>query len=407
MSGLLDAVLKKLIKNGRLEVIFPDKRRRIYGDMNAKDAAAMEILTADTYAHLLVNPSLAFGEGYMNETIKPINCSIYDVLNVILQNDLAAGHFGEKIVSVLRFGKRFWSQLNGLKTSRKNVAHHYDLSGALYSLFLDEDRQYSCAYFLTGNETLEEAQLAKKRHIASKLNLDRPGLNILDIGCGWGGMALFLAKEFDANVTGITLSQEQLQVAKKRAQEEGLEDKVRFELRDYRLVNKQYDRIVSVGMFEHVGVNFYDQFFQDIKRILKPDGVMLLHSIGRSDGPGSTNAWINKYIFPGGYSPSLSEAFAAIEKSGLWVTDCEILRLHYAKTLKLWRARVEAQKQAIIEMYDERFYRMFDFYLSSCELSFYYHNHMNFQLQISPTIDSLPITRDYMFQTEQELSIEH
>ncbi|CAI3924258.1 Cyclopropane fatty-acyl-phospholipid synthase and related methyltransferases (Cfa) (PDB:5Z9O) [Commensalibacter communis] len=407
MSGLLDAVLKKLIKNGRLEVIFPDKRRRIYGDMNAKDAAAMEILTADTYAHLLVNPSLAFGEGYMNETIKPINCSIYDVLNVILQNDLAAGHFGEKIVSVLRFGKRFWSQLNGLKTSRKNVAHHYDLSGALYSLFLDEDRQYSCAYFLTGNETLEEAQLAKKRHIASKLNLDRPGLNILDIGCGWGGMALFLAKEFDANVTGITLSQEQLQVAKKRAKEEGLEDKVRFELRDYRLVNKQYDRIVSVGMFEHVGVNFYDQFFQDIKRILKPDGVMLLHSIGRSDGPGSTNAWINKYIFPGGYSPSLSEAFAAIEKSGLWVTDCEILRLHYAKTLKLWRARVEAQKQAIIEMYDERFYRMFDFYLSSCELSFYYHNHMNFQLQISPTIDSLPITRDYMFQTEQELSIEH
>ncbi|CAI3926717.1 Cyclopropane fatty-acyl-phospholipid synthase and related methyltransferases (Cfa) (PDB:5Z9O) [Commensalibacter communis] len=407
MSGLLDAVLKKLIKNGRLEVVFPDKRRRIYGDMNAKDAAAMEILTADTYAHLLVNPSLAFGEGYMNETIKPINCSIYDVLNVILQNDLAAGHFGEKIVSVLRFGKRFWSQLNGLKTSRKNVAHHYDLSGALYSLFLDEDRQYSCAYFLTGNETLEEAQLAKKRHIASKLNLDRPGLNILDIGCGWGGMALFLAKEFDANVTGITLSQEQLQVAKKRAQEEGVEDKVRFELRDYRLVNKQYDRIVSVGMFEHVGVNFYDHFFQDIKRILKPDGVMLLHSIGRSDGPGSTNAWINKYIFPGGYSPSLSEAFAAIEKSGLWVTDCEILRLHYAKTLKLWRARVEAQKQAIIEMYDERFYRMFDFYLSSCELSFYYHNHMNFQLQISPTIDSLPITRDYMFQTEQKLSIEH
>ncbi|MDI2112372.1 class I SAM-dependent methyltransferase [Commensalibacter nepenthis] len=404
MSGLLDSILKKLIKKGRLEVIFPDKRRRIYGDMNAKDVAAMEILTADTYRHLLINPSLAFGEGYMNETIKPINCSIYDVLNIILQNDLAAGHFGEKIVSALRFGKRFWSQLNGLKTSRKNVAHHYDLNGALYNLFLDKDQQYSCAYFPTGSETLEEAQLAKKRHIASKLKLDRSGLYILDIGCGWGGMALSLAKEFDANVTGITLSQEQLHVATKRAKEEGLEHRVHFELRDYRLVKEKYDRIVSVGMFEHVGVNYYDQFFQDIKKILKSDGVMLLHSIGRSDGPGSTNAWINKYIFPGGYSPSLSEAFAAVEKSGLWVTDCEILRLHYAKTLKLWRERVEAQKKIIIKMYDERFYRMFDFYLSSCELSFYYHNHMNFQLQISPTIDNLPITRDYMFQAEKELS---
>lgn len=403
MSGLLDAILKKLIKNGRLEVVFPDKKRKIYGDKNAKDVASMEILTFEIYARLLINPGLAFGEGYMDETIKPINCSIYDVLNVILQNDLAAGHFGEKIVSVLRFGKRFWSQFNGLKTSQKNVAHHYDLNGALYSLFLDEDRQYSCAYFRKEDEALDDAQLAKKRHIAAKLKLDKPDLNILDIGCGWGGMALFLAKEFDANVTGVTLSQEQLQVAQSRAKKEGLEHKVHFELRDYRRIHQQFDRIVSVGMFEHVGVNFYAQFFKDVHKILKSDGVMVLHSIGRSDGPGSTNAWINKYIFPGGYSPSLSEVFAAVEKSGLWVTDCEILRLHYAKTLKLWRARVEAQKDTIIQMYDDRFYRMFDFYLSSCELSFYYHNHMNFQLQLSPSIDALPITRDYMFQAEDKL----
>lgn len=403
MSGLLDGILKKLIKNGRLEVIFPDKKRKIYGDKNAKDVAAMEILTFEIYARLLINPGLAFGEGYMDGTIKPINCSIYDVLNVILQNNLAEGHFGEKIVSVLRFGKRFWSQLNGLKASQKNVAHHYDLNGALYSLFLDEDRQYSCAYFRTGDETLDEAQLAKKRHIAAKLKLDKPGLNILDIGCGWGGMALFLAKEFDANVTGVTLSQEQLHVAQSRAKKEGLEHKVHFELRDYRRIHQQFDRIVSVGMFEHVGVNFYAEFFKDVHKILKSDGVMVLHSIGRSDGPGSTNPWINKYIFPGGYSPSLSEVFAAVEKSGLWVTDCEVLRLHYAKTLRLWRARVEAQKDTIIQMYDERFYKMFEFYLSSCELSFYYHDHMNFQLQLSPRIDALPITRDYMFQVEDKL----
>lgn len=403
MSGLLNTVFKKLIKNGRLEVVFPDKKRMVYGDRNAKDTAAVEILTSETCMRLLVNPGLAFGEGYMDETIKPINCSIYDVLNVILQNDLAEGHYVEKIVSVLRFGKRFWSQLNSLKTSRKNVAHHYDLSGALYSLFLDEDRQYSCAYFRTGNEALDEAQLAKKQHIAAKLKLDQPGLEVLDIGCGWGGMALFLAKEFDVNVTGITLSQEQLQVAKERAKKAGLEHKVRFELRDYRLVNKKFDRIVSVGMFEHVGINYYDEFFKDIKKILKPDGVMLLHSIGRSDGPGSTNPWINKYIFPGGYSPALSEVFVSVEKSGLWVTDCEILRLHYAKTLRLWHAGVKAEKEKIIQMYDERFYRMFDFYLSASELSFYYHNHMNFQLQISPSIDALPITRDYMFEVENRI----
>ncbi|MDI2090627.1 class I SAM-dependent methyltransferase [Commensalibacter oyaizuii] len=402
MFGMLDAILKKLIKKGRLEVIFPNKTRRVYGDINAQDFATVEFATVEIYMRLLTNPGLAFGEGYMDESIRPIDCSIYQVLKVILQNDLQQDHVGEKIAFVLRFAKRSWSQLNVMQRSRKNVAHHYDLNSALYDLFLDKDRQYSCAYFNNGNEDLDEAQEAKKHHIASKLLLNKPGLSVLDIGCGWGGMALFLAKRYGANVTGITLSQEQLQIAKTRAKEEGLEDKVQFKLMDYRLVKTQYDRIVSVGMFEHVGVHFYADFFKEIKKILKSDGVMLLHSIGRSDGPGSTNAWINKYIFPGGYSPSLSETFGAIEKSGLWVTDCEILRLHYAKTLRLWRERVEQKKDEIIKMYDARFYRMFEFYLSSCELSFYYHNHMNFQLQISPSLNALPITRDYMMQAEIE-----
>ena len=315
-----------------------------------------------------------------------------------MSNDLSHDHIGEKIASIWRYSKRFWSQLNRIQQSQKNVAHHYDLRKNLYELFLDQDLQYSCAYFKNGNENLAEAQKAKKIHIANKLLLNKPNLKILDIGCGWGGMALFLAREYDVEVTGITLSQEQLQVARNRAKEEKLQDKVQFYLTDYRLVKGSFDRIVSIGMFEHVGIHYYTDFFKEIKNILMPDGVMLLHSIGRSDGPGSTNAWINKYIFPGGYSPSLSETFAAIEKNGLWVTDCEILRLHYAKTIHFWLGNFKNHQQDIIAMYDEKFYRMFEFYLSAAELSFYYHNHMNFQLQISPSLTAVPLTRNYMFE---------
>ncbi|CAK7192035.1 Cyclopropane-fatty-acyl-phospholipid synthase [Commensalibacter sp. Nvir] len=404
MFGLLDNILKHLIKKGQLEVVFPDYKRRIYGDFSSKDKAGFQLLTHKICFRLIVNPGLAFGEGYMSGEIKTIDCSIYEVLKVFLQNDLQHDHIGEKFASLIRFGKRSWSQLNRVHQARKNVAHHYDLKNSLYQLFLGQDKQYSCAYFNRDTQSLDEAQEAKKRHIASKLYLNKTELTILDIGCGWGGMALYLAKNFDARVTGITLSKEQLQVAQERAVAEGLQDKVHFELQDYRLINSKYDRIVSVGMFEHVGVRFYNEFFRDIKKLLKEDGVMLLHSIGRSDGPGSTNAWINKYIFPGGYSPALSEVFPAIEKSGLYVTDCEILRLHYAKTLQLWREAIEKQKDKIIKMYDERFYRMFEFYLSGCELTFYYQNCINFQIQLSSKLDILPITRDYMYQAEHDFS---
>jgi cyclopropane-fatty-acyl-phospholipid synthase len=273
----------------------------------------------------------------------------------------------------------------------------------LYSLFLDRDRQYSCAYFPRGDETLEEAQTAKKRHIAAKLMLDRPGLTVLDIGSGWGGMALSLARDYGARVTGITLSEEQLREARARAAAEGLQDRVNFELLDYRAMTQKFDRIVSVGMFEHVGVPNYPAYFATIKNCLKPEGVALLHSIGRFEGAAATNPWIAKYIFPGGYSPALSEVLGPLEKSGLLMTDIEILRLHYAKTIAHWRRRFAANRDAIAALYDERFCRMFEFYLAGSELAFRLNGHMNFQIQLAHSVASVPLTRDYMGEAERHL----
>jgi cyclopropane-fatty-acyl-phospholipid synthase len=291
-------------------------------------------------------------------------------------------------------------QFNPATRSRSNVAHHYDLNGRLYSLFLDRDRQYSCAYFPRGDETLEEAQAAKKRHIAAKLCLDRPDLSVLDIGCGWGGMALTLARDYGARVTGITLSTEQLAEARHRAAAEGLEDRVSFELLDYRAMDRRFDRIVSVGMFEHVGVPYYRAFCETVARCLAPDGVALLHAIGRSDGPGSTNPWIAKYIFPGGYCPALSEVLPPIENTGLVTTDIEILRLHYAETLRHWRWRFAANRDAIASLYDERFCRMWEFYLAGAELSFRREGGMVFQIQLAHDQRAVPLTRDYIAAAE-------
>jgi len=281
------------------------------------------------------------------------------------------------------------------------VAHHYDLNGRLYSLFLDRDRQYSCAYFPTGTETLEEAQAAKKRLIAAKLCLDRPGLEVLDIGSGWGGLALTLARDFGARVTGITLSTEQLGEARARARAEGLSDRVRFELMDYRAMDRQFDRIVSVGMFEHVGVPHYDAFFHVVDRCLAPDGVALLHAIGRQGPPQATNPWIVKYIFPGGYCPALSEVLPAIERARLMTTDIEVLRLHYAETLRHWRRRFAASRDSIAALYDERFCRMFEFYLCGSELAFRREGLMIFQIQLSRALNTVPLTRDYIATAEQ------
>jgi cyclopropane-fatty-acyl-phospholipid synthase len=400
MNNILSGALHK----GTFTVVWPDDSGTTYGDGNRPEAA-VKIRDARTLLRLIWNPALTVGEAYMDEGLVPLNGTIHDVLSVLLLNIGKAWND----VPVLRwnmwFGrvKRPFIQANNAIRARRNVAHHYDLNGRLYSLFLDRDRQYSCAYFPRGDETLEEAQAAKKRHIAAKLMLDRPGLTVLDIGSGWGGMALTLAREFGARVTGITLSQEQLQEARARAANEGLQDRVSFELLDYRAVRQKFDRIVSVGMFEHVGVPNYPAYFATIKNCLKPDGVALLHSIGRFEGASVTNGWINKYIFPGGYSPALSEVLGPLEKSGLMVTDIEILRLHYAKTIAQWRRRFAANRDAIAALYDERFCRMFEFYLSGSELAFRLNGHMNFQIQLAHEHAAVPLTRDYMVEAERRL----
>ena len=409
MRQILDRLLKRMIQIDVLRVIWPDGEATVYGTIPqcaGPPPPTIKLTDNKTIRAIVLNPGLAFGEGYMAETVVPQDCSIYQVLDVILTNLKAAGMAalptmqGRIIAGTM---VRRLGQINSAVRARRNVAHHYDLNGRLYSLFLDRDRQYSCAYFPRGDETLEEAQLAKKHHIAAKLKLDRPDLTVLDIGCGWGGMALTLARDYGARVTGITLSTEQLAEARARAEAEGLSDRVKFELLDYRAVRGSFDRVVSVGMFEHVGINHYGSFFKVVKQALKPDGIALLHTIGRSDGPGTTNAWIAKYIFPGGYSPALSELMTAIERSGLVATDVEVLRLHYAETLRHWRRRFAANRDAIAALYDERFCRMFEFYLAGSEMAFRQQDHVNFQVQITREQAAAPLARDYITDSERQM----
>ncbi|MBV8094596.1 MAG: class I SAM-dependent methyltransferase, partial [Acetobacteraceae bacterium] len=364
MQAVLDAILKRFITIGRLRVRWPDGSQSSYSGIDPGPEAALKIADRGTILELIANPALKVGEAYMEGSLVPEGCSIYDILDVLCLNEI--GNFGAHpavalIYAVQKLTRRL-RQRNASGRAQRNAAHHYDLNGRLYSLFLDRDRQYSCAYFPRGDETIEEAQAAKKHHIAAKLCLNQPGLTVLDIGCGWGGLALTLAREYGAVVTGITLAAEQLAEARARAQAEGLSDRVTFELQDYRTMNRPFDRIVSVGMFEHVGLGYYGKFFDVVARCLKRDGVALLHTIGRIHGPGSTNAWIAKYIFPGGYVPALSEVVPVVEQSGLITTDIEVLRLHYAMTLRQWRRRFAANRDAIAAVYDERFCRMFEFY---------------------------------------------
>jgi cyclopropane-fatty-acyl-phospholipid synthase len=338
----------------------------------------------------------------MNGTLVVEHGTIADVLALALsqpQTNLSPWLTPQRL---LRYVKRRWQQFNSRGRARRNVAHHYDLDRRLYSIFLDDDRQYSCAYFETPGETLDDAQLAKKRHLAAKL-LVRPGHRVLDVGCGWGGLALYLAEYCGARVAGITLSEEQFALARGRATEKGLNDHVEFRLQDYRDVGERFDRIVSVGMFEHVGVGFYDVFFRECAHILADDGIFVLHAIGRSEGPNVTNPWIAKYIFPGGYIPALSEVLPAIERSGLLVTDVEILRLHYAETLKAWRERFLARREEVERLYDARFCRMWEFYLAASEMAFRHQNMMVFQLQMAKRQDVVPITRDYIARQEARL----
>ncbi len=350
-----------------------------------------------TAARIGSNPELALGEAFMDGRLTVEDGGIYDLLDFAGRN-LSRGP-QSRAGPVRRFIADLFQQWNARAAAKRNVHHHYDLSYELYRRFLDEDMQYSCAYFRDEDMTLEEAQAAKKRHIAAKMLL-RPGDRVLDIGCGWGGMGLTLAREYGAEVTGVTLSTEQLAIARQRAERQGLEDKAHFELTDYRDVEGPFERIVSVGMFEHVGRPHYQTYFDAVARLLTDDGVAVIHSIGRSDGPSLTQPWIAKYIFPGGYIPALSEVLPAVERAGLIVTDVEILRLHYAETLRHWRDRFNARREEIARLYDARFCRMWEFYLAASEIAFRRRDHMVFQLQLARKGDAVPLTRDYIGPAE-------
>lgn len=401
MRVILDGILRKLISIGRLTVAWPDGACIVYAGADGP-SAFLRLRTSRVVRRLVLNPSIGFGEAFMDGDLSAGEGELYDLMDLLLTNLQAAPSSHPFIQWQERFDTfcRWITQYNPASRAQRNVAHHYDLNGRLYSLFLDRDRQYSCAYFRSGEETLEEAQSVKKRHIAAKLCLNRPDLHVLDIGCGWGGMALTLARDYGARVTGITLSQEQLTEARARAQAEGLQDRVRFELQDYRSVTEKFDRIVSVGMFEHVGIVHYNAYFSTVARCLKRDGVALIHAIGRSDGPGATNPWLRKYIFPGGYSPALSEVLPAVERSGMMATDIEILRLHYADTLRHWRRRFAANRDTIAALYDDRFCRMFEFYLVTSEITFRRRGHMVWQVQLTHDHGVVPVTRDYIAKAE-------
>jgi cyclopropane-fatty-acyl-phospholipid synthase len=400
---LLSRLFERIITVGRLRVL---DAGGAFHTFDGSPGTSVTVRLHDPALHwkLLVRPRLYLGEAFMDGTLTVEEGTLYDLIDLLAVNLEA---MPEGLLARLLNGSvtllRRVHQYNPRPRSRQNAAHHYDLSDQLYELFLDKDRQYSCAYFSDGGDDLDVAQLNKKQHIAAKLMI-RPGQRVLDIGSGWGGLALYLASECSADVTGLTLSVEQHKVAVRRAATAGLSDRVRFYLRDYREELGHYDRIVSVGMFEHVGINHYSAFFGKLKSLLTPDGIALLHSIGRKDGPGSTHPWIRKYIFPGGYAPALSEVLPTVERSKLWITDIEILRLHYAETLRAWRARFERNRERLRRIYDERFCRMWEMYLVGSEIAFRRQDHMVFQMQLAKAVDAVPLTRDYVVNWEREQS---
>ena len=397
---LLDRLLKRLVRRGCLIITDHTGRTFGYGSGN-KPVVRLRFTSNSTARRILRSPALGAAEAYMDGELLVENGEIDDLLGLVAlnarwsdDNPLRDSLWSSQRLTSLAF------QINYPRRAKRNVAHHYDLSDRLYDLFLDADRQYSCAYYRSGTDDLETAQHDKKAHIAAKLAL-APGQHVLDIGCGWGGMALYLAGLEKVEVTGITLSEEQLKVARRRAKEEGLSDRVRFELVDYRDLQGEFDRIVSIGMFEHVGAPQYRTFFQKLRGLLKEDGAALIHTIGRADGPGATDPFTRKYIFPGGYVPALSEIVPHIEREYLWITDIEVLRLHYAKTLDAWLRRTKFARDEIVRLYDERFYRMWLFYLAGSKGAFENGGHMNLQIQLTRRRDALPLTRDYMFEAER------
>ena len=399
--SLIGKLLGTLIKRGRLTLIVADGPPETFGPDRDEDPLIVRFADRRVGFAIARNPRLAFGEAYMDGRLTIENGGILDLLELIVgANKWEDGGQGRKLMSKGKMAEiTALFRRNPAAKAQQNVAHHYDLSDELYDLFLDSDRQYSCAYFTDPANSLEQAQADKKAHIAAKLHLS-PGQHVLDIGCGWGGMALYLNKVAGVSVTGVTLSKEQLKVARVRAAAAGVSDQVKFELIDYRALTGTYDRIVSVGMFEHVGAAHYDEFYDTCHRLLARDGVMLLHTIGKLGSAGSPDPFTNKWVFPGYHLPSLSQMAASSEKVRLIASDVETLRLHYAYTLRAWLERCEAAKAKIVAMYDERFFRMWEFYLAGGIVMFESGAACNYQVQYIRERHSVPITRDYMAAAE-------
>ncbi|MBO9463314.1 class I SAM-dependent methyltransferase (plasmid) [Labrenzia sp. 5N] len=398
---ILDRALRRIARAGTVWLRLPDGETRRYGSGVLECAIALH--DWPTLRRIALNPDLALGEAWMDGTLTVEQGDLYDFLALCLSNiGRGPGPWSRRVHKRLRMMGRRFLMHNPVGRAQKNVAHHYDLGDDLYELFLDPERQYSCAYFKTPADSLETAQEQKMRRIAAKLQL-APGQQVLDIGSGWGGLGLYLARTTGANVTGVTLSVEQQKYSAARARREGLDKWARFELRDYRHETGPYDRIVSVGMFEHVGASHYSEYFAKVASLLTNDGVALVHTIGSVAEPAAPHPWLRKYIFPGGYIPSLSEIAPAIEHAGLIVTDLEVLRLHYAETLKAWRERFLARRTEATALYDERFCRMWEFYLAACEAGFRFNGLVVFQIQLTRRFDSLPWTRGYVDAEERTL----
>ena len=399
----LPKLLERFIQKGTLTVIDAEGLKQVFGGKAPGPSVTIKLSDPALDKKLFFNPELSAGEAYMDGTLTFPGSSLREFLTLysLNQNRLNSGPVQAALASVSRRLKRF-QQSNPIGKAQANVSHHYDIGNALYKLFLDEGLFYSCAYFENDADSLEAAQRAKCRLITAKLGL-APGQKVLDIGCGWGGLAIYLASMENVEVLGVTLSKEQHALAQQRTHAAGLSGRVKIELRDYREIDQRFDRIVSVGMFEHVGVPRYPEFFAKVNQLMPDDGVMLLHSIGHMSPPSTASPWMRKYIFPGAYSPALSEVFPAVEANRLWVTDVEFLRLHYAMTLKHWHARFEKNRAAIAQLYDERFCRMWEFYLISAEMMFRTGAQEVFHMQISRLRDASPIRRDYMIEKQREL----
>ena len=405
--ALIDLFLSRAIRRGQLTITKPDGIVATFGAPDpVLKPVAIRFTDTSVYRAIAADPSLGAGEAFMDGRLVIEQGDILDLLMLATSNSRWENGANHLAASPMRRAagklRHRFLRANRALASKRNVAHHYDLSDRLYDLFLDADKQYSCAYYTDPANTLEQAQADKKAHIVAKLAIG-PGMRVLDIGCGWGGMALYIHAKTGAEVLGITLSEEQLKVARRRAAEAGVADKVRFELIDYRALDGQFDRIVSVGMFEHVGARNFRTYLEKCRNLLTPTGVMLLHTIGRADGPNFTDAFTDRYIFPGGYIPSLSEVMGANDFIRWFVTDVEVLRLHYAHTLRAWYERTLAQKDAIVALYDERFFRLWTFYLAGAIVSFTNGTLVNFQIQFARDRDALPLTRDYMLAEELRL----